>query len=265
MLPSLNARLKLTDGLYLRGGASRTVTRPTFAQLNPGATVSAATATIRGSITSGNPDLTPVQSTNYDLDLTQYWGGANHIGVSLFYREVKDYIQTRSTSLIIDGLDYAVNRPENYQNDTIKGVEGSYSQFLDFLPGIWSGFGWDVNATYIEAPFNNVPKFHANLTGIYEKRAVSFRLSYTYNSPYRVADFARGVQPQETWASVRENMDFSASYRFNEHWSASFDATNLLDSYQRQHAGQGSENERLYPTALNRFDKAYGFALRYRM
>ena len=265
VLPSFNARLELLAGLYARASYSKTVTRPTFAQLNPGETVNAATATVRGSVTSGNPGLTPIKSTNYDTDLTYYWGGVNHIGVSVFYRQVKGYIQTRSTPITIDGLDYTRNRPENYQDATIKGLEGGYSQFLDFLPGFLNGFGWDVNATYLEAPFNNVPKFHANLTGIYERGGVSFRLSYTYNSPYRVADFANGVQPQETWASIRENMDASFNYTVNSHLNVSIDATNILDNRQRQHAGKGAQNALLYPTILSRYDRTIGLGIRYKM
>ncbi len=264
-LPSFNARLELLDGLYARASWSKTVTRPTFAQLNPGETVNSPTATIRGSITSGNPDLAPVKSTNYDLDLTYYWGGVNHIGASIFYRQVDGYIQTQTTVVQINGDDYNRNRPENYQNATIKGIEAGYSQFLDFLPGFLSGFGWDVNATYIEAPFVNVPKFHANLTGIYEKGPISLRLSYTYNSPYLVGNFTGGVQPQQRWASVRENMDFSANYRFNDNVTVSFDVANLLDNYQRQSAGKGAENELLYAADLSRFDTVYSLGVRFKM
>ena len=263
-LPSFNARLKLLQGLYARASFSKTVTRPTFAQLNPGQTVNAATATITGSVTSGNPDLAPVKSTNYDADLTYYWGSANHIGASIFYRKVNGYIQTQSTLITIDGLGYTQNRPENYQNATIKGVEAGYSQFLDFLPGFLSGFGWDINATYIEAPFIDVPKFHANLTGIYEKGPLSLRLSYTYNSPYLVGAFAGGVQPQQRWAAVRTNLDFSANYRITDYLTVSFDATNLLNSTQRQSAGKGAQNALLYAADLSQFDQTYALGLRFK-
>jgi len=264
-LPSFNARLELIEGLSARASFSNTVTRPTFAQLNPGETVNAATATIRGSVTSGNPNLSPIKSTNYDFDLTYYWGGANHIGGSIFYREVNGYIQTVTTAIVLDGLDYNLNRPENFRNATIKGIEVGYSQFLDFLPGLLGGFGWDANATYIDAPFNNVPEFSANLTGIYEKGPVSLRLSYTYSSPYLIGDFTGGVQPQQRWSSIRENMNLSANYSINDNLTVSFDVTNLLDNYQRQSAGKGKENERLYAADLSRFDTVYALGVRFRM
>jgi TonB-dependent receptor len=264
VLPSFNLRWKLIDGLYLRAAAGKTVTRPTFAQLNPGLTVRAANAVLLGSASSGNPDLSPVKSTNYDLDLSYYWNRVNHLTAAVFYREVTGYIQTRQTAVVIQGQDYVLSRPENYQNAKIKGLELGYSQFLTFLPGFLSGFGWDVNATFIDAPFNNVAKRHLNASAIYEKGPVSLRLSYTYNSPYRVGDFGSGAQPQFTEAAVRTNMDFSANYTINDNLTVSFDATNLLDSYQREYAGSGAENALLWPVNLSRYDRTYAVGLRFK-
>jgi TonB-dependent receptor len=85
-LPSFNMRARLREGLFLRAAYSKTVTRPTFAQLNPGQTVSAANATLLATANSGNPDLNPVKSTNYDLYLSYYWGCANRLTAAAFYR-----------------------------------------------------------------------------------------------------------------------------------------------------------------------------------
>lgn len=261
-LPSFNLRATLTDNLFLRTGYSKTVTRPTFAQLNPGLTLSAPTATLLGTANGGNPDLVPVESTNYDLDLSYYWSNANHVSVAGFYRKVAGYIQNGQTNLVISGQNYIYTRPTNFTDASIKGVEAGYSQFLDFLPGFWSGFGFDVNGTYIDAPFNNVAKYHVNASGIYEKGQYSFRFSYTWNSEYLVGPFATGAQPQFTYASVRKNADLSFNYRLNERITLSLDATNLFDNYQRQHAGKGSENAAIYPTGLQRFDRTYALGIR---
>jgi TonB-dependent receptor len=259
-LPSFNLRAELVENLFLRAGASKTVTRPTFAQLNPGLTLSAPTATLLGTANGGNPDLVPIESTNYDLDLSKYWGRANHVSVAGFYRQVAGYIQNGQSNLVISGQNYIYTRPANAQDADISGVEVGYSQFLDFLPGFWSGFGWDVNATHITAPFFNVAKNHVNASAIYEQGPYSFRFSYTWNAPYKVAAFGTGAQPQETWADVRENADASFNYRLNDRISLSFDATNLFDNYQRQFAGK--EFKDLYPTGLQRFEKTYALGLR---
>jgi TonB-dependent receptor len=263
-LPSFNLRAQLVHNLFLRGSYSKTVTRPTFAQLNPGLTVNPPTATLQGTANGGNPNLDPVKSTNYDADLSYYWGRTNNVSISTFYRQVSGYIQTGQSNITIQGQNYIQSIPINFQDANIKGVEASYTQFLDFLPGLWSGLGFSVNATHIKAPFNNVAPNHVNFSGIYEKGPYSFRFSYTWNDEYLVGAFATGAQPQQTYASVRENADLSFNYRVNDKITLAFDATNIFDNYQRQHAGKGSENERIYPTGLQRFDKTYAVGLRAR-
>jgi iron complex outermembrane receptor protein len=261
-LPSFNLRAQLVHNLFLRAGYSKTVTRPTFAQLNPGLTVNPPTATLQGTATGGNPDLDPVKSTNYDADLSYYWGRTNNVSVSTFYREVTGYIQNGQSVYTLEGQNYIRTQPVNFQDATISGVEASYTQFLDFLPGFWSGFGWSVNGTHIKAPFNNVAPNHVNFSGIYEKDRYSFRFSYTWNDEYLVGAFATGAQPQQTYAAIRENADVSFNYRINDKISVSVDATNIFDNYQRQYAGKGKQNAQLYPTGLQRFDKNIAIGLR---
>src|SRR5206468_2270808 len=48
LLPSFNMRATLGDGLFFRFAASKTVTRPTFAQLNPAQSFSGAGQTLLG-------------------------------------------------------------------------------------------------------------------------------------------------------------------------------------------------------------------------
>ena len=261
-LPSFNLRAQLVQNLFLRASFSKTVTRPTFTQLNPGLTVNPPTATLQGTATGGNPDLNPVKSTNYDADVSYYWGRTNNVSVSTFYREVTGYIQNGQSVYTLEGQNYIRTQPQNLTDATIKGVEASYTQFLDFLPGFWSGFGWSVNATHIKAPFNNVAPNHVNFSGIYEKDKYSFRFSYTWNDEYLVGPFATGAQPQQTYAAIRENADMSFNYRITDKISIALDATNIFDNYQRQYAGKGKTNAQLYPTGLQRFDRNYAIGLR---
>ncbi|MGI4746802.1 MAG: TonB-dependent receptor [Janthinobacterium lividum] len=265
VLPSFNLRATLAEGLFFRVAASKTVTRPTFAQLNPGLTLSAATATLLGTASSGNANLTPEKSTNYDLDLSYYWGHANHVSIAGFHRDVEGYIQNVQSTLVVAGTSYILTQPANFQNAPINGVEVGYSQFLDFLPGALSGIGYDVNGTYIDAIFNNVAKYHVNASAIYEKGPFSFRFSYTFNSKYLVGPFAGGVQPQFEYAQVRENADLSFNYSVTKQLTVGIDATNLFDNYQTQEAGQGAQNQLLYPTQLSRFDRTFALSVRYRM
>ncbi|MGH9299492.1 MAG: TonB-dependent receptor, partial [Acidimicrobiales bacterium] len=141
-LPSLNARLQLEDDLFLRLGLSRTVTRPQFAQLDPGLSLSASTATLLGSGTSGNPSLGAEKSNNADLSLEYYFGQQNTVNAALFYRRVDGYIQSTVTPETIGGIVYQVTEPINAPAGHIDGAEVGYTEFLDFLPGLLSGLGF---------------------------------------------------------------------------------------------------------------------------
>ncbi len=261
-LPSLNARLTLDDDFYLRFAASKTVTRPTFAQLNPAVSLSASTATLLGSGTSGNPDLSPEKSVNLDLSLEYYFNGHNALTGAIFYRDVDDYIQSTVTPETIGGIVYQVTMPINAPPGKIKGTEVGYTQFMDFLPGIWNGIGVQANATYVDGPFTNISKWSYNLIGIYEKGPVSFRVAYNWRSGFDVGPApGGGMQPGEIYAKAQPWLDLSASYRILDRLTLTFDATNLLDSYYQDYFG----NQSVYPRDTRRFDQTYSLGVRFRL
>ena len=277
LMPSLNLRATLADGLIFRFGASKTVTRPTFAQLNPAQSFSGAGQTLLGTSASGNPNLNAVKSVNLDADGEYYWGHGNHVSLAVFHRDVKGYIQTAPCTAVIsgcvngqvtvNGLVYNYNLPQNLQDATLEGAEAGYSQFLDFLPGFLSGFGWDVNATYLAGPFNNISMWSYNGAGIYEQGPYSLRLSYTWRSTslFNPA-FTPGVQPQRQYARPRENLDFSFNYTLNDNLILTFDATNIINSQFKTYAGkQSAQDFLLYNTEISQFDKTYSIGFRYRM
>ncbi|KTT73555.1 TonB-dependent receptor domain-containing protein [Sphingomonas endophytica] len=71
VLPSLALRYKLTDTLFARFSASKTITWPSFAQLNPASTLTPAIPGAQpfGSGSSGNANLQPICPDNFDLAL----------------------------------------------------------------------------------------------------------------------------------------------------------------------------------------------------
>lgn len=266
--PSLNMRLTLDDNLFVRFSASKTTTRPSFSQLNPAQSFSGGGTTLPGSSSSGNPSLSAEKSLNLDLDAEYYWGRANHIAVAGFHRYVEGYIQNQSQgNITVNGLLYLYTKPVNYQNAYIEGAEVAYSQFLDFLPGFWSGFGWDANATYIAGPFNNITKWHFNAAGIYEQGPYSLRVSYTWSSSYQInPSLTSGTQPLNEWAMPRANLDASFNYRWSDHLTFTLDATNINGGLFRAYDGHGTPNAtQLFNVDYERFDKTYSIGLRYRM
>ena len=263
-LPSLNARLALQDDLFLRIAASRTVTRPTFLQLDPGLSLSASTATLLGSGTSGNPDLNPERSTNGDVSLEYYFGKQNSLTGAVFYRKIDGYIQNGILPETIAGIVYQVTEPVNAPSGHIDGVEVGYTQFFDQLPGIFKGLGVQANGTYVDGPFQNISKWSYNLIGIYEKGPVEFRMAYNWRSGFNVGPAPGGAQPAEPtviFSHAQPWLDLSTSYRIGKQLTVTFDATNMLNSDYQDYFGSPS----VYPRDTRRFDQTYALGLRYKL
>ena len=263
VLPSLNARLTLLDDLYLRFAASRTITHPTFQQLNPGLSLSGSTATLNGSGASGDPALAPEKSNNADLSLERYFGRQNAVTAAIFYRQIDGYIQGTITPEVISGITYQVTVPANAPAGHIEGAEVGYTQFFDSLPGWLNGLGFQTNGTYVQGAFQNISKWSYNAVGIYEKGPASLRLAFNWRSGFNVGAAPGGQQPQAAtiFAKAQPWLDLSASYRIIDQLTVTFDATNLLNSYYRDYF----TNQYVYPRDTRRFDQTFSLGLRLRL
>ncbi|MBJ6123429.1 TonB-dependent receptor [Sphingomonas mollis] len=251
-LPSGNIRARLTDKLQFRLAGSRTLTRPDFNQLSPALTV------VPGQLAAsqGNPQLSPILSTNADASLEWYFGRSSSIYAAGFYKRVKGFIFTRSTpNVTIGGLPgYTLSQPENAGTGTVKGAEIGYQQFFDFLPGALSGLGVQANYTYADssaptslvgftASLPQLSKHSYNLTGIYEKSGISARVAYNYRSDFLSSILAGAFTPPggSTVSYVFPVktagygwLDASLNYDVNERLTLSVDAQNLLRTQIRQ-------------------------------
>jgi len=244
LLPSINARAELTSKLILRGSAGKTLTRPEFASLNPlvsytsnGNTGGASTAFTGG---GGNAALRPQKTDAYDLTLEWYFSRTGSITAAGFYKNLDGYIQTYSAVEPYLGQTALVSRPRNTENGKLKGVELAYQQFFDFLPGALSGFGAQLNGTYIEGmvddPINggrqrlvNVSKYSYNAIAIYEKYGLSARLAYNWRSNFVAGYNSGGVQAGTVLAQPTGQLDFSGSYALTDAFTLTLDATNITD------------------------------------
>lgn len=274
VLPTINGRLHFTDLLQMRFSATKTLTRPNFADLNPALALfhSGPTSQI-GSGTGGNPKLSPIKSTNYDLSLEYYFTKTSQITASVFDRELRGYVQSFSKLEDVGGTPYNITRPQNTGKGRLKGFEVSYQQFLDALSiDALKGVGFQVNYTGIngntEDPANpgkqqqitQVAKSNYNVILIYEKGPFSSRLAYTWRGKYIDAYNYPGFQGNTVWVQPTKQADFSASYDLTKNITITFDATNILHSKYK---------DRMGPTALfNRdvrsYDTTYAVGARFR-
>lgn len=281
VLPSINAKVGLTDKLFLRLAWGKTITRPEFSDLNPLVSYSPSGSTgnqsYYGSGSGGNPDLQPIKSTAYDVSLEFYPARSTSITAAGFYRTINGYIQTYSVGEIIDGEDYLISRPRNTGKGYLTGVELAYQQFFDFLPGALGGFGVQLNGTYsngmTDDPINggrqrvvNVSHWSGNAVAIYEKYGISARLAYNWRSSWVDSYNSGGTQASTIVARPTGQLDLSASYDVTPQWTLTFNATNLTDrTYQDRFEGVNSTSG-LYsntPRDTRTYDRTFEFGVRF--
>ena len=274
VLPTLNGRLHLTDRLQMRFSATKTLTRPNFADLNPALALfhSGPTSQV-GTGTGGNPNLNPIKSTNYDLSLEYYFSKTNQFTATVFDRELDGYVQSFAKLEDVSGTQYLITRPQNTGNGRLKGFELSYQQFLDDLSiDALKGVGFQINYTGIngttEKPLSGglqqqitqVAKSNYNVILIYEKGPFSSRLAYTWRGTYIDSYNQPGFQPSTVYVQPTKQLDFSASYDVTKQITITFDATNLLGSKYRDRFGPTA----MFNRDVRSYDTTYAVGARFR-
>jgi TonB-dependent receptor len=278
LLPSFNGRLKFTDDLHLRLALFKTITRPNFADLNPATTLTAPGPTLPGQGSGGNPFLENVEAKSADLSLEWYFAEGSLFSTTLFYRDIKGYIQIFSSEETFNGQVFQVSRPQSSGSGDMKGAEFAYTQFFDQLPGIWSGLGAQINYTMIDAKADtvagddqdlvNVSDSSYNIILMYENDLVSSRLAYNWRSDYVESYNQSGAQPRSVRVKPISTLDFSLGIDAGEHVTITFDAVNLLDRPLFNYFGGGSassEDARLYNRDMRSNDRFFSVGVRMRL
>ncbi|HSI22869.1 MAG TPA: TonB-dependent receptor [Methylophilaceae bacterium] len=238
-LPSVNLRYELSKGLYLRGAASKTITRPDFNRMSPSLTLNAAPVIPIGG--AGNPDLRPMRADNYDIALEKYLGKTTSVYLTGFRKNVDGFISNMTNSETHGGIVYQVTRPFNTGASVIRGAELGYQQFYDFLPGWLSGLGLQANYTYVDSdvedsslPLAGLSRHSYNIIGIYERGPVSARIAYNWRDKY-LTSIVSGIP---VYMDAYGWLDASVSYRFTDKISLAIEGTNLLNTVRTSYYGR---------------------------
>jgi TonB-dependent receptor len=253
-LPNLNINVHIGRPWVLRLAATKTITRPTYQNLNPslhldqvpGCQVGQQGCFRTGS--GGNPFLKPLRSKNYDASLEYYFSQTGYASIGAFRRDMTGFILNRTFEYPNPdpetGLPLLISGPVNSQKAKLQGFEAQVRTFFDwdFVPDILRGFGVDANVSYIKAtalqdvpggqrnlPIPDVSKWTWNLTGMYERGPLSVRLSYNRRSRYWEGGLSlQGNYTLQGHALQSPRLDLSTSYNLNDNVTLFFDWTNIL-------------------------------------
>ena len=249
-LPSLNLRFKLRDDLQLRFAASKAVTYPDFTQISPSRSILPA----QGLATGGNPNLKPTKADQVDSSLEYYFGPASSLTFDVFYKRLTDFVlqETQQDAFVQNGKEFNLTGAINGPSGSIKGTEIAYQQFLDFLPGLLSGIGYQLNYTYVDATapsavegstttLPGLSKNNFNVIAIYEKGPVSFRAAYTWRSQFYTSLYAGttgALSPDPVFTKQFGWLDASLNYAVTNQWTVYATGSNLLRTRLVQFYGQ---------------------------
>lgn len=149
-LPSVALQWQFQKDSNLRVVYSRGLARPNIGDLVP-ATVVDPNQTPYPTISTGNPNLVPTLSDNFDVLAEHYFQPLGIVQAGYFFKELHNPIYPIAT-LINNynntGRTYQQAQSINGPNAYIQGIELQWEQRFSVLPGFLSGFGINANYSY---------------------------------------------------------------------------------------------------------------------
>jgi len=243
VLPSVNARLELTDRLLLRAAYFRAVVRPNFEQSRPAALIE---RDDEGEVEAeaGNTELEPYRADYFDLAVEFYPGDASVLSAGVFYKNLDNPIVPLdfAGSPGFEGFD-VFSSFINGENAKLFGFELAVQQQLTFLPAPLDGFLVAANYTFVdseaevpipgggvrEAPLPFQSRHTANASIGYDKNGFQARIAVSYRD--RILDeIGDPADPlQDVFIDEHVQLDFTASYAVTDQVRIFGNLSNLND------------------------------------
>ena len=263
LLPSVNIAFELRHDLVLRAAYHESISRPSLASFRP----NAATRITPEEITIDLPEseLEPFTADALDLALSWYNRAGSVVSLGVFQKKTANQpIETRlcpadggdfglgtltqnGTSCTQDTLtevvdevgvvslinkDVQINQTiVSNERSTLRGIEATIQQNLDFLPEPFNNLGGLINYSRVTSNGERiigVSENAYNLVAYYENDNFSTRLSYNYRDDYLLtseSSFALG----EREVKARGRLDLSITYNFTDDIKVTLRGFNLLD------------------------------------
>ncbi|MBC8751669.1 TonB-dependent receptor [Paraburkholderia sp. WC7.3g] len=240
LFPSLQLRYDFTPTLVGRAIYSSTIARPGFAQSS--ASVSADPGT--GAVTTGNPNLKPTTSQNFDLQIEKYLPHGGIVSLGVFDKSMSDYVVGRVST--VNGSPYlpgytgpvTLQSFANVSSARVRGLTANYEQHFTQLPGLLGGLGAGANWTWTNSHLDirpgddhtlpSAPRNTYNASVFYERGPLDMRLSASYVGASLWA--VGGSAATDVYTAARFSLDFGGSYQVRKDVSVYLDVRNILNT-----------------------------------
>lgn len=255
-LPALNVAFDVTDDQILRFAANKTQARQSLANLGQGLSVFyivngnpprdptlPQNAQIFVNATSGNPDLKPYASKNLDVSYGWYFNPHSLAYLGAFYMDVSSFPKAATLMERLPDADGVVRRSGpvstiiNGGGSIIRGVEAEFRTQFTQLPGWWSGFGVNLNYTFLQSTNNGAAGAGHTYNAVlfYQKGRLQARLAYNWHS--RIFDLTNSATGDvlNVYTKPGGYLDASVEYEINKHLSVLLQGTNLTNTQDLQY------------------------------
>lgn len=308
-LPSFNVKLDTGGGLVFRGAVSKGISRPDLQLFRAGGGLGDNTANLERlgtletgplfTLRTGNRNLLPVVSWNYDVSAEWYFDRVGSLTASFFLKDIKGIVNTGVGQVTYTSpsgvtVDTQLEGPINDQKGTLTGFELAYQQTYDFLPGLLSGLGSQLTYTYVDGgdfsnpnlanpgeasvttngnelagspyaflqPLAGISEHTVNATVFYEKGPLALRAAYNWRSEFLITPRDDIFPFSPIWQEDTGQLDASIFYSITDSIKVGVQAVNLLDEVTRTSQVVDYEGTRVTRSAF-RNDRRYTFIARF--
>ena len=247
LYPSVNATLTLRENLLVRLGYAHTIGRPLLAQLIPTTSVTEVTSPAEnatgsglGTISTSNPALKPWAGRNHDVAVEYYTPAGGLFSVSVYRRDVKNFItstNTIATRTLLDDLGlpdeyegYLLSHPENVTGDVRQtGVELSARQRLRPWLSVFANYTRNRTTGVRAGDFANAQTRRCNAGVQVAYQALAMAVNYNWTGQRRGA--ISGISPNAfIYTRPRQIVNLSVEYLIRPTASVYFTISNLLNN-----------------------------------
>lgn len=273
VLPSIDAKLDVSDNFLIRASYSETITRPQISLLTPQTNFTALRPGVGGgdfNAQQGNASLEPSQSDNLDLSFEWYYKEGSYASVGFFQKDVNAFEANELTETTLPRADgtpilaaglgparvgcpgpgcfsaagdpeivFDVTRPINANEDAkVRGLELALQHTFE------NGFGFVANYTYTdgENEFDRSNFFDQERTPLPGLSDSANLVGFYEKGQYQVRvaynwrdEFLVLAGEEPLFNEEYGQIDFSASYQMNDTISFFVEGLNITDETTRTH------------------------------
>ena len=288
-LPSANLAIALDERWRLRLAVSRSITRPSLADLRSATVPASSLVSIlydRGqaeidhpspgtlfSGVGGNPALKPYLATNYDASLEREFQGFGGVSLAVFHKAIDDFIvvsarperlafATRAGPPVVASV--MMSRPRNAGEARVAGIEAAFSKRFAGGFGVWTSAtlvdAWSRDDAGRRGRLNGVSRLSYSISPFVERGPLHAHLSWTWRSPFgSEADMQGGGVSSFVVASAGY-LDAAGAYDLGPRVSLFVEAGNLTDTIEAAY-----EDNRNRPLQIGRSGRSFSLGVRIRI